>query len=298
MEEWIEIEGSTREEAIERACNALNTAPSYLKYEVLDEGKGTKIRARKLEKDEISEEDANIGNEALAVLEDLLSYFDKSAEIHKSETPDEIELEILGDNAGLLIGKHGQTLGAIQYLVAKMAKMDRVSRKRLIIDTEQYRSRRRESLEGLAMKLASKAKRSRRSVSAEPMNATDRRILHMALADHPGVTTKSVGDGDYRRVVIVPRKSSGSNRRGSSNRRRGSGGNRNGNRGQRNSGRRSGPPPRMHDSFDAPPVPDGDFFDEEPDAPVMDRDESDMDDELSMQESHSHDEGMEEEKTS
>ncbi len=277
MEEWIEIEGSNKDEAIERACNALNTTRSYLFFETLDEGKTTKIRARKREEEEVEEVQTNVGAEAKEILENIVRHIDEETQVDLVEDESEVQLEIIGDNAGLLIGKHGNTLQALQHLVGKMLGLDRKEGKRLTLDAENYRARRKESLEDLAHKLADRARKERRPAGAGPMNALERRIIHMALVDHPHVTTKSVGQGPERKVVVYPKRGRSDqggrgrrggrrndNRRSDHRRRGGNNGNRNGNRKDGNviSG-------RMTDSFDAPPEPGFELFSEDPDAPVL-----------------------------
>lgn len=296
MEDWIEIEGKNKDEAIERACDALNTTRSYLFFETLDEGKTTKIRARKREDEEVKEVNTNLGADAKEYLENIVRHIDKDTEVIMEEDESEVRLEISGDQAGLLIGKHGNTLQALQLLVGKMLGLDRTEGgKRLILDAENYRARRKESLEDLAHKLADRARKERRPAGGGPMNAMERRIVHMALLDHPHVTTKSVGQGQDRKVVVYPKRGQGDqggrSRRGGQrtegNRSNGSRGN--GNRGEgrgdsRGDSRRRGPSNqdnqgnqresriisgRITDSFDAPPEPGFELFSEDPDAPMM-----------------------------
>ncbi|HLG20709.1 MAG TPA: RNA-binding cell elongation regulator Jag/EloR, partial [Bdellovibrionota bacterium] len=205
MEEWIEIEGESKEDAVERACAALNTTRSHLKYEVVEDGNALKIRARRVEEPIEGADPTEIGKKAREFLSKLLEFFDPEVKVEMEDLEDEIRLDIQGNGTGLLIGKHGSTLEALQHLVHKAVRLDQREGKRLVVDSERYRERRREALEGLARKLAGRARREGRPVSVEPMNAMDRRILHMALADHPDVTTKSVGEGRNRKVIVIPR---------------------------------------------------------------------------------------------
>ncbi|MFH1017167.1 MAG: R3H domain-containing nucleic acid-binding protein [Pseudomonadota bacterium] len=318
MDEWIEIEGRNRVDAIERACNALNTNETHLEYELVTEGGKTRIRARKLEaprevakvppprepqarepevaqdarepekaaeprreKEREKEAEPRVfspvdGPKIKETLETLVRFIDQGAQVEFKETEDTVYLDIQGgDRAGLMIGKHGQTLQALQYLVARMTGLDRSDSKRLVLDSEQYRARRQESLEGMARSLATRARRSGRPVSAEPMSAADRRILHVTLAEDPDVTTKSVGEGPGRKVLVVPRRGGGGGGRNTHNPRgprgrfgRGMEGGREEEPREAEPRRRLGPPPRKHDSFDAPPEPTADFFEEELDAPI------------------------------
>lgn len=117
-------------------------------------------------------------------------------------------LEIAGDGSGLLIGKHGQTLDALQFILNRIANKNRDVPVHLTIDTEQYRERHIEHLRSIALKMGQKAKRTGRSVSLEKMNPYDRRIIHLALKNEAGINTKSIGEGVFKKVVIVPRKAS------------------------------------------------------------------------------------------
>ena len=293
--EWLEIEGKNRDDALERACVALNTTKAYLDFEFLND-KQTKLRARKSEEEqqhhekktkpgkngnkrqdktakanasdeeqaveEVYVEPTDMGNNAKAILEKILSYIDDSVEVDLKETENKIYLDVLGEGTGLVIGKRGQTLEALQHVVAKGIGLDRSSDKRLVLDAEGYRERRQESLKSLAYKMASKASRERRSISLEPMSAMDRRVVHMALANNRHINTKSVGEGLGRKVMIVPKNArkngnSRSNDR-NGNRRSNNNGNYKGDR--ENSPRLASGSSRMHDSYDVPHAPNMDVF--------------------------------------
>lgn len=282
MDEWIEIEGSSKDEAIERACDALNTTRSYLFFEMMDEGKTTKIRARKREEAEVQEVNTHLGADAKEILQTIVRFIDEETEVELMEDENEIQLEISGDRAGLLIGKHGNTLQALQHLVGKMLGLDQKEGKRLVLDAENYRARRKEALEDLAHKLADRARKERRPAGAGPMNAMERRIIHLALMNHPHVSTKSVGQGLDRKVVVYPKRGhGGQGDQGGRGRRNGRREDHRDHRGGRNDQRRRGGEGprssredrvvsgRMTDSFDAPPEPGFELFSEDPDAPVM-----------------------------
>jgi len=117
----------------------------------------------------------------------------------------EIILEIKTADSGLLIGRKGQTLEALQYLIGRIAGERQSSEgPHIIIDIESYRERRRRSLEDMALRLGEKAKRQRKTVTVDALSAADRRIIHAALQDDPWVTTRSLGQGSYRRLLIIP----------------------------------------------------------------------------------------------
>ena len=117
-----------------------------------------------------------------------------------------MDIDLSGDEMGLLIGKRGQTLDSLQYLVSLVINKDCADYIRVKVDTENYRERRKETLENLAKNIAYKVKRTKRSFSLEPMNPYERRIIHSALQDDRYVTTHSEGDEPFRRVVVTLKK--------------------------------------------------------------------------------------------
>jgi spoIIIJ-associated protein len=145
-------------------------------------------------------------DQAADVLRTILSKMGLTAEVVPSQTEERITLEIKGPETGLIIGKKGQTLDSLQYLVNKIvSKAAREGEgKGITVDAEGYRSRRADALVELAHKLAEKAKRTGRPVAADPMSAADRRIIHVTLANTAGLTTRSEGEGIYRHLVVIP----------------------------------------------------------------------------------------------
>lgn len=207
----IEIEAKTVEEAIAKACEELKVPKERLSIEVLSNGssgvlglmgvKKAKILARVIPPNEESK-----GIKAKRVLEDILGKIDAGAKVELKEVGEKIVLDIKGDGSGLLIGRRGQTLNALQYLVNKIVNRGSQDKRQVIVDTESYRERRKHSLIELAKRLSDKAKQKGVAVMTGPLDATDRRIIHLALKDDSGLITKSKGEGLYRRVVITPRK--------------------------------------------------------------------------------------------
>ncbi|HOW99594.1 MAG: R3H domain protein [Syntrophaceae bacterium PtaB.Bin095] len=145
-----------------------------------------------------------VAQRAKAILEGILSGMGIPAPVRVEETEDAILLNVQGDGGGLLIGRRGQNLDAIQYIVNKAVSRSGNGRKMIIIDTEAYRKRREESLVSLAEKLAEKVRKTKKPVTVSHMNAHDRRIIHMALQNDESLTTKSRGEGEYRKIVIIP----------------------------------------------------------------------------------------------
>jgi spoIIIJ-associated protein len=149
---------------------------------------------------------ANLREKAGDVLRDILDKMGIEAEVSAFDDGERVILDAHGAESGLVIGKKGATLDALQYLVNRIVFKQPGERPLVVVDAEGYRGRREDSLIDLAKRLAEKAQRSGRPVPVEPMSPHDRRIVHHALADHPGVTTESEGEGAARRVVIFPKK--------------------------------------------------------------------------------------------
>jgi len=141
---------------------------------------------------------------ARMILEGLLNRMQIESPVTVEETGEAIILNIQGDGSGLLIGKRGQNLDAIQYFVNKAAHQSTNGHKMIIIDTEEYRKRREESLVALAMRLGEKVKKAKKPVTVGQMNAHDRRIIHLAIQNDETLTTKSRGEGEYRKIIIMP----------------------------------------------------------------------------------------------
>ena len=152
---------------------------------------------------EVSKEDqAEIAEKGKQFLEDMFKQMGLTVFIEKMTTPDKITFQVHGDELGILIGKHGQTLDAIQYLTNLVANKEVAGHCHVVVDVENYRSRREETLVNLAKRLASKVRRNRQKVSLEPMNAFERKIIHSALQGERNIVTDSEGVEPYRHVVI------------------------------------------------------------------------------------------------
>ncbi len=207
--EFIEISAKTVEDAIIEACQELTVTSDKLEYEVVDEGKaglfgiGSKpavIKARV--KSSLEDKVKAFLNEVFAAMNiEVLVAVEYKAEER------EMNIDLSGEDMGMLIGKRGQTLDSLQYLVSLVVNKETEEYVRVKVDTENYRERRKATLENLAKNMAKKASRIRKNVSLEPMNPYERRIIHSALQDDKYVTTHSEGDEPYRRVVITPKKS-------------------------------------------------------------------------------------------
>lgn len=152
--------------------------------------------------------DGFLEKKAQVFLDDVFKAMDINASVNvQYDVSDRsMDIELSGEEMGVLIGKRGQTLDSLQYLVSLVVNKDSDEYVRVKVDTENYRERRRETLENLAKNIAYKVKRTKRPISLEPMNPYERRIIHYALQDDKYVTTHSEGDEPFRRVVVTLRR--------------------------------------------------------------------------------------------
>jgi spoIIIJ-associated protein len=173
---------------------------------IVDEAFGPETRLQTSETPEavdVTEESINLGTEALQKMADLIT--DDASISHKTKD-DRLTLSIEGGNAGILIGRKGQTLDAMQFLTDKIINRKSDARVRVRVDIEGYMETRKANLKHLAYKMADKAKKTGRPATINQMSAQDRRIVHLALKEDNQVRTQSMGDGYYRRLVIFPKK--------------------------------------------------------------------------------------------
>jgi spoIIIJ-associated protein len=147
------------------------------------------------------------------LLSGILSRMSFDCQVSVNETPEKIILTIEGDESGLLIGRRGQNLDALQYILNKAINKSDNSRKMISVDSETYRKRREESLLELAQRVKEKVKNTQKPVSLAHMNAHDRRIIHLALQEDESLITKSRGEGEYRKIVVLPARKGKSNTR-------------------------------------------------------------------------------------
>ena len=208
---YIEVSAKTVSEAITEACQNLGVTSDKLEYQVIDEGSsgflgiGSKPAVIKaaVKTVEISLED-----KAKIFMNDVFAAMNMAVVVEVSYDEDEktMDIDLSGDEMGVLIGKRGQTLDSLQYLVSLVVNKDVNDYIRVKVDTENYRQRRKETLENLAKNIAFKVKKTRRPVSLEPMNPYERRIIHSALQNDKYVVTHSEGEEPFRRVVVSLKK--------------------------------------------------------------------------------------------
>ncbi len=213
--ESLEISAKTVDEAIQNALKKLGVSLEEVEVTVLKEGRvgilglggeEARIRVTPKKADDIAEA-------ARSVLETLLTVIGVSASIvpqvgpsgeEQEEAAAPIAFDIKGEDLGILIGRRGQTLSCLQYIVRLIIAHQMKVRVPIIIDVEGYKHRRDEALRTLAWRIAEQVKDREVAFTLEPMPAYERRIIHLALADHSDVITQSVGEGESRRVVIQP----------------------------------------------------------------------------------------------
>jgi len=207
--EYLEFEGKTTEEAIEQASAYFQLPSESLEIEIISVGspglfglggRKARIRAGLKEEGEVA-----LLPQTQELLERIMELMGEKATVTgKLDEEDRLNLSIDTEDAGLLIGKQGQTLEALQYLLTKMVAKKTRSKVRVVIDIESYRARQQEALTQLALKSGEKAKKSGRPITLNPMNPHDRRLVHLALQGDKELKTMSRGEGLFKKVVVYP----------------------------------------------------------------------------------------------
>ncbi|PXV85335.1 spoIIIJ-associated protein [Lachnotalea glycerini] len=203
--DYIKISAKTVEDAITEALIKLESTSDMIEYEVIEKGssgflgfnsKPAVIKARKkfTMEDHVREFLNNVFD-AMNISVEIITNLD--------EVNNNLDIELKGEEMGVLIGKRGQTLDSLQYLISLVANKNSDNYLRVKLDTENYRKRRKETLENLAHNISYKVKRTKRPVSLEPMNPYERRVIHSALQNDKYVVTHSEGEEPYRRVVVT-----------------------------------------------------------------------------------------------
>ncbi|MBN7576518.1 MULTISPECIES: RNA-binding cell elongation regulator Jag/EloR [Clostridium] len=204
----VEVEGKTVEEALNKALSELDANKDMVDIEILDHGskglfnvigvKPARIRVSKK---------YNYIEEARNFIVHILKGMEVEATIDIKEENDSIIINLSGEKMGVIIGYRGETLDSIQYLVSLVVnKVHELPHKKVILDTEDYRSKREETLKGVAIKTANRVKKTRKLFKLEPMNPYERRIIHSALQEDAFVNTYSEGEEPFRRVVVELKK--------------------------------------------------------------------------------------------
>ncbi len=224
----VVVEGDDLEDALKAAAERLGTNRNGIDYRVVDSDAGglfalfkkkrITIRAWRREADRPIREvppgvrevvpapDVPDGalEDADRFLREILTRMGIKAEVTGRKTAEGLTLTIEGDRDGLIIGRRGQTLDALQYIVNRYMQKDQSRKVRVILDCEGYRQRREQAIARMAQNIARKAKRSGKPVAAQPMDSSERRLFHLALKSDRGLRTESHGEGDKRKVVVYP----------------------------------------------------------------------------------------------
>lgn len=201
---FVEKVGRTKEEAVAEALKELSAKPDEVKVEVLEEtnkvflgllgGKSVRVRVSLKE---------DVAQQAGLFLREMLVNMGILAQVEIFKRPDNTVLNINGKDLGILIGKRGQTLDSIQYLVNLAVNKGRTEKERIIVDVAGYRKRREDTLRRLAIKLADKVRREGKKQVLEPMTPHERRIIHSTLQGYKEIMTYSEGEDPYRHVIIT-----------------------------------------------------------------------------------------------
>ena len=197
--------GRTVEEAVSAGLEELGLTAQDVDVEVLDEGKKRLIGSKPAQVRLIVKEKKTDGERAVVFLEGLLPLLGTEAVVKLTSEDEKIVIELTAASAKSIIGRRGEIIDAVQTLAGAVANTGRKEYKRVVVDCENYREDREETLKRVANKLAAKAVRLGKRVRLEPMNPYERRIIHAALVDNPDVTTKSEGKEPQRFVVIIPK---------------------------------------------------------------------------------------------
>lgn len=203
----VEKSARTVEEAVALALQELGVAREQVNVEVLEEGtkgflgiiggKAARVRVTVNER---------VCDRAVRLVQDVICAMELEAQVVTREEGDTVFVNLEGKNLGVLIGRRGETLNALEYLVNVAVKRSSDEKKRVVLDVEGYRKKREETLQRLALRLAEKARRRGRSVVLEPMNPQERRIIHTTLRGRDDIYTFSEGEEPFRKIVIAPRK--------------------------------------------------------------------------------------------
>lgn len=207
-QEYVEVSAKTVGEAITEACRKFGVTSDKLDYQIVEEGSagflgiGSKPAVIKAA---VKVEEISVEEVAKNFLRDVFEAMNMevAVDVKYDEEGRKMDIDLAGDEMGVLIGKRGQTLDSLQYLVSLVVNKESDEYVRVKVDTEDYRQRRKETLENLAKNIAYKVKKTRRPVSLEPMNPYERRIIHSALQNDKYISTHSEGDEPFRKVVVT-----------------------------------------------------------------------------------------------
>lgn len=206
MHQYIEVEEDTTEEALEAALKELGVSRDQVSVKVIHEPtKGILGLGAKLAKIRVTLKE-DISSTPEAVLHEILSHMGLEVQIESQIINGSVHLTVSSDNPGILIGKHGQTLNAVEYLLNCILNRSSLVKKKVFVDAEGYRERREQMLTDLAYRAAAKVKQTHQEIVLDPMPPRDRRIIHVTLQSDEQIRTYSRGEGMMRRVAVTTRE--------------------------------------------------------------------------------------------
>ncbi len=209
MEDWKTYSGKTVQEALATALSEMNLTEDKVVYEVVEEATSGFLGINKKPAViKIKTKETDPCECVVTFIDNVLNAMGLKAEVsaQMNEEKDTVEVQINGDDMGILIGKRGQTLDSLQYLASLAVSREVQTYFKVKLDTENYRARRKETLENLAKNIGTRVKKTHRLVALEPMNPYERRIIHSALQNDTYVETHSEGEEPYRKVIVTPKK--------------------------------------------------------------------------------------------
>ncbi len=206
--DYRKFNAKTVDDAITEACKAFSVTSEKLDYEVVEEGSNGFLGIGSKDAVIKAKVKSSVSDKAKLFLDDVFSAMKMNVLVNVSydDKEKEMNIDLSGDDMGILIGKRGQTLDSLQYLVSLVVNKESDDYLRVKVDTENYRKRRQDTLENLAKNISFKVKRTKRAVSLEPMNPYERRIIHSALQNDRFVTTHSEGEEPFRHVVVTMKR--------------------------------------------------------------------------------------------
>ena len=206
MHQYIEVEEDTTEEALEAALKELGVSRDQVSVRVIHEPtKGILGLGAKLAKIRVTLKE-DVSSTPEAVLHEILSHMGLEVQIESQIINGSVHLTVSSDNPGILIGKHGQTLNAVEYLLNCILNRSSLVKKKVFVDAEGYRERREQMLTDLAYRAAAKVKQTHQEIVLDPMSPRDRRIIHVTLQSDEHIRTYSRGEGMMRRVAVTTRE--------------------------------------------------------------------------------------------
>lgn len=201
QEQNIVVEGNTLKDAIEKACEQLGVSKKDLQYELDKEHFRGGANTVKILASRRNREERQIGDEARSLVTGILSRMGVEGKVDVESSEDAVKVIVVTEDAALLVGRNGQVIDAFQHIVSKALTREK-GEKRITIELENYKEKRDINLRQVTQRICEKVLAERCTVTLKPLNAYDRRVVHMEVSQHPGVESRSLGDGQVKRIQI------------------------------------------------------------------------------------------------